>query len=97
MAVSDAGEIVSGDENGCVAIWLAPEDAIPKMLSQSTNTNTKVECVAIDPNATYLDSHHRRVPNDKQLFVVGQRDGNVRAAVLKTGTITGHWNVHSTT
>lgn len=43
--MTDAGEVVSGDENGCVAIWLAPDNAIPKMLDESTNTRGKVTCV----------------------------------------------------
>ena len=45
VAVTDAGEVVSGDDNGCVAIWLAPDNAIPKMLDESTNTRVKVTCV----------------------------------------------------
>ena len=43
--MTDAGEVVSGDANGCVAIWLAPDNAIPKMLDESTNTRGKVTCV----------------------------------------------------
>ena len=82
VAVSDNGEVLSGDIRGNVAIWPLAQNQICCMLSATTNTGHPVVCAQID-----------REPGPNALCVVGQRDGNLRVARLSDGELKGHWNV----